>query len=73
MKHKRAEWQQGRIYSRRGANGDEPPGSVRSEFTDLSIYYPIPSKWHHYNPHTLDNTTDFHSISHKHSDTILEL
>ncbi len=51
---------------------DEPPGSVRSEFADLAIHHPIPSKRHHYNPHTLDNTTDFRSISHKHSDTILE-
>ncbi len=51
---------------------DEPPGSVRSEFVDLSIYHPIPSKRHHYNPHTLDNTTDFRSISHKHSDTVLK-
>ncbi len=51
---------------------DEPPGSVRSEFADLAIHHPIPSKRRHYNPHTLDNTTDFRSISHKHSDTILE-
>ncbi len=54
-------------------SGDEPPGSVRSEFADLSIYHPISSKRHHYNPHTLDNTMDFRSIGHKHSDTILEL
>ncbi len=51
---------------------DEPPGSVRSEFADLAIHHPIPSKRRHYNPHTLDNTMDFRSISHKHSDTILE-
>ncbi len=54
-------------------SADEPPGSVRSEFADLSIYHPIPSKRHHYNPHTLNNTTDFRSIGHKHSDTVLKL
>ncbi len=52
--------------------GDEPPGSVCSEFTDLSIYHPIPLKQHHYNPHTLDNTAAFRSIGHKHSDTVLK-
>ncbi len=51
---------------------DEPPGSVRSEFADLAIHHPISSKRRHYNPHTLDNTTDFRSIGHKHSDTILK-
>ncbi len=51
---------------------DEPPGSVRSEFADLAIHHPIPSKRHHYNPHTLDNTTAFRSIGHKHSDTVLK-
>ncbi len=55
-----------------GDHDDEPPGSVRSEFADLAIHHPIPSKRRHYNPHTLNNTTDFRSISHKHSDTILE-
>ncbi|PBK87602.1 hypothetical protein ARMGADRAFT_1085273 [Armillaria gallica] len=28
---------------------------------------------HHYTPHTLDNTTDFRSIGHKHRDTVLKL
>ncbi|PBK92354.1 hypothetical protein ARMGADRAFT_1081147 [Armillaria gallica] len=55
------------------AHVDEPPGSVRSEFADLPIHHPISSKRHHYTPHTLDNTTDFRSISHTHSDTVLKL
>ena len=38
--------------------GDEPPGSVRSEFADLAIHHPIPSKRRHYNPHTLNNTAN---------------
>ncbi|KAK0222650.1 hypothetical protein EDD85DRAFT_959890 [Armillaria nabsnona] len=37
---------------------DEPPGSVRSEFADLSIHHPISSKQRHYNPHTLHNTAN---------------
>ncbi len=32
---------------------DEPPGFVHSEFTDLSIHHPIPSKRLHYNSHVL--------------------
>ncbi|PBK94290.1 hypothetical protein ARMGADRAFT_1078985 [Armillaria gallica] len=51
---------------------DEPPGSVCSEFADLAIHHPISSKLRHYNPHTLDNTTDFRSIGHRHPDTILK-
>ncbi|PBK66588.1 hypothetical protein ARMSODRAFT_977490 [Armillaria solidipes] len=34
-------------------NDDEPPGSVRSEFADLSIHHPISSKQLHFNPHIL--------------------
>ncbi len=56
----------------KGWNIDEPPGSVHSEFTDLPIHHTISSKRCHYNPHTLDNTTDFRSIGHKHSDTVLK-
>ncbi len=52
--------------------GDESPGSVCSEVMDLPIHHTISSKQHHYNPHTLDNTMDFSSISHKHSDTVLK-
>ncbi len=52
-------------------NGDEPPGSVRSEFMNLPIHHTKSSKQCHYNSHTLDNTTAFRSIGHKHSDTVL--
>ncbi len=37
---------------------DEPPGSVCSEFVNLSIHHPIPSKQLHYNPHILHNTAN---------------
>ncbi len=38
----------------------------------LPIHHTISSKRYHYNPHTLDNTTDFRSIGQKHSDTVLK-
>ncbi|PBK63567.1 hypothetical protein ARMSODRAFT_1023766 [Armillaria solidipes] len=39
-------------------SGDEPPGSVCSEFVDLSIHHLISSKQLHYNPHTLHITSN---------------